>query len=73
MSAPIKLTRKELYDFVWSEPVTKIGARFGVSDVAISKICKKLNVARPPRGYGARKRHDYSTERKKLPRASKDD
>ena len=62
MSEPVKLTRQELYDLVWSELVTKIGEKFGVSDVAIAMICKKVEVPRPLRGYWARKRHGYQTE-----------
>ena len=67
MSEPIKLTRQELYDLVWSEPVTKIGEKFGVSDVAIAKICKKMDIPRPPTGYWARKHHGYQTEKATLP------
>ena len=70
MSERVKLSREELYDLVWSEPVTRIGAKFGVSDVAIAKICKKLNVPRPPRGYWAHKQHGHPTEIMKLPKAS---
>ena len=43
--------RKELYDPVWQEPVTKVANHFGVSDVAIAKACRKLKVPVPGRGY----------------------
>lgn len=48
------VTREELYDAVWAEPMTKLGQRFGVSDVAIKKICVKLKVPRPPPGHWQR-------------------
>ena len=39
---------------VWSEPVTSVAASFDVSDKAIEKRCKRLNVIKPPRGYCAK-------------------
>lgn len=47
----IKLTREELYKRVWSTPATKLAKEFGVSDVALGKICKKLNIPKPYPGY----------------------
>ena len=35
------LTRKELYDRVWTNPMTKLAKQFGLSDVALHKICRK--------------------------------
>ena len=37
------------------EPMTKVAADFGVSDVALKKICDKHRVPSPPRGYWAKK------------------
>ena len=34
---------------IWSAPASKLSAEFGISDVAIAKRCKKLNVPRPAR------------------------
>ena len=45
------LTRKELYELIWSKPMTKVAQDFGVSDVWISKICKEADIPRPPVGY----------------------
>ena len=50
----VKYSRQALYEEVWSEPVTKVAKRYEVSDVAIRKICAKLRVPLPPRGYWAR-------------------
>jgi hypothetical protein len=47
----IKLTREELYERVWSTPATKLAKEFGISDVALGKICKKLDVPKPYPGY----------------------
>lgn len=48
------LTRAELYDLVWSEPRTRLAKRFGVSDVALGKLCRRLEIPVPERGYWAR-------------------
>lgn len=47
----ITLTRKELYDLVWSTPIVQIIKKFGVSDVGFAKWCRKMDVPRPGRGY----------------------
>jgi hypothetical protein len=47
----IRITREELYQLVWSKPRTKLAREFGISDVALGKICKKLNVPKPYLGY----------------------
>jgi hypothetical protein len=52
---PVTLTRKELYDRVWASPMTKLAAEFGISDVGLIKICKRLDVPRPPQGHWAKK------------------
>lgn len=49
-----EITREELYEKVWSTPGTKLAEELGISDVAITKRCKKLNVPRPSRGYWAK-------------------
>lgn len=46
--------RKVLYKEVWSEPMGVVAARYGISDVMLKKICKKLEVPTPPRGYWAK-------------------
>jgi hypothetical protein len=49
-----KIQRDELYELVWSKPTRKLAKEFGISDVALGKICKKLNVPKPPPGHWQR-------------------
>jgi hypothetical protein len=42
--------RDELYNLVWSKPMRQVAGRYGISDVALAKICKKLNIPVPGRG-----------------------
>jgi hypothetical protein len=46
-----RLTREQLYELVWSEPMQRIGKQIGISDVAIAKHCRRLGIPLPPRGY----------------------
>lgn len=46
--------KQELEKIIWSKPTVKIAADLGVSDVAIAKLCKKLEIEKPPRGYWAK-------------------
>lgn len=46
-----QLSRGELYELAWSEPISKLAPRFGVSDVGLSKACRRANVPLPDRGY----------------------
>jgi cell division protein ZapA (FtsZ GTPase activity inhibitor) len=43
--------REKLYKEVWAEPMIKVAQRYNVSDVALKKTCKKLNIPVPGRGY----------------------
>jgi hypothetical protein len=61
-------SRNELYEKVWDRPVTKVAQDYGVSDVAIAKVCRKLKIPLPGRGYWAKKQYGYSVSRKPLPK-----
>lgn len=47
----LRYERTKLYEEIWKEPVTTVAKRYGVSDVALRKICKQLAVPLPPLGY----------------------
>lgn len=44
----------DLEMLVWSMPTVRVAEKLGVSDVAVSKRCKKLGITKPPRGYWAK-------------------
>ncbi|HBW35957.1 hypothetical protein [Desulfosporosinus sp. BICA1-9] len=46
--------REKLYKEVWVEPMTTVAKRYGISDVALRKHCKKLEIPTPPNGYWAK-------------------
>lgn len=49
-------TKEVLQQLVWEYPTTHIANELNVSDKAIEKLCKKLDVQKPPRGYWAKQR-----------------
>ena len=66
------VTRKQLHDLVWSEPMRRLAMRYGISDVGLAKICRKHNIPRPPRGYWAQKEFGKAPLQVTLPNPSDD-
>lgn len=52
---PKRISRTELYARVWQTPMIRLGLEFGISGNGLAKICKRLNVPYPPRGFWAKK------------------
>ena len=50
--------RNTLYAQVWAEPMLKLAKVYGLSDVGLRKICRRLRVPCPTRGYWGRGRAD---------------
>ena len=48
------VSREELYELVWSMPMTKVAEKFSVSGSYMARICSALRVPRPERGYWAK-------------------
>lgn len=65
--APTTLTREQLFEHVWASSAVDLSKKFGVSDVAISKACKRHGVPRPPPGYWAKRAAGRAEPRPKLP------
>jgi hypothetical protein len=59
--------REKLYEEVWTDPVTHVAKKYGVSNVAIKKICKSMNIPTPPNGYWAKLAHGKEVHKIPLP------
>lgn len=68
-SAREPLTREDLYALVWSEPMLKVAARYGVSSSYMARVCTRLNVPRPQRGYWAKLAVGKAPQARPLPEA----
>jgi|SRR6185437_2079935 len=58
----VTFTREELFQRVWAEPLLKLAADIGVSDVGLAKACRRADIPLPGRGYWAK-----SSERRSVP------
>ncbi len=47
-----QLSREQLFALVWEKPTQDVAKELGVSDVAVGKLCSRLQVPKPPRGLG---------------------
>ncbi|CAN5505302.1 hypothetical protein BH10PSE11_BH10PSE11_13420 [soil metagenome] len=64
------MTRDHLYAMIWDKPVIHVAKRFGISDVALRKICKKHDIPLPPLGYWAKLQHGKRVIKTPLPELS---
>lgn len=59
-------TREQLFAKVWESPVTHVAPEIGISDVGLAKICRRMDIPLPGRGYWARRVNGYKTTVPKL-------
>jgi len=59
----------QLHALVWERPVSEVAHRFGISDVGLSKVCRRPNIQVPQRGYWARLDSGQDVRPKQLPAA----
>lgn len=45
------MTKGELLRLVWTRPVSTLAEEFGLSPNGLAKICDRLDIPRPPKGY----------------------
>ncbi|MGV3632261.1 MAG: hypothetical protein ACO1O6_13715 [Bacteroidota bacterium] len=51
MANKTQFTRKELFDLVWSKPLSVLAKEYDISDNGLRKICKKYNIPLPQGGH----------------------
>lgn len=61
-------TRQELYDLVWSKPLTRLAKEYGISDNGLRKICKRMEIPLPSGGHWMKLKYGKKVEIKKLPK-----
>lgn len=59
--------RDDLYEEVWSAPLLAVAKKYGMSDVGLGKVCRKLKIPLPGRGYWAKRAAGHVTDRTMLP------
>ena len=66
-SRPKPTDRESLYNEVWTDPISVVAERYGMSDVGLAKACKRLSVPYPRRGYWASVRAGHAVRKVPLP------
>lgn len=64
---PNRLSREAAMNLVWNEPIRTVARRYGISDVALAKVCRRHGIPLPPRGFWARARSGRAVSRPSLP------
>ena len=59
--------REELYAEVWEKPLVKVAAKYDISAVALGKVCRKLQIPLPGRGYWTKKEFGKPVQKSRLP------
>jgi len=67
------VTREQLYEEVWVEPMTTVATKYEVSASFLARVCERLAVPRPPRGYWAKVAVGKAPARPALPPPQADD
>ena len=49
----MEISRRDLYNRVWSTPLQHLARELDISDVGLRKACKRYGIPTPPRGYWA--------------------
>jgi hypothetical protein len=70
MTGRQSFTREELYNLVWSEPMIRLGARFGISANGLKKACRRAHIPVPPPGYWNKLQAGHKVTKALLPPAS---
>ncbi len=67
---PTMLTRLELYEAVWSTPMSRLAESYGISGNGLAKICARYKIPYPSRGYWAK--HAVGKAPRKTPLSKRD-
>jgi hypothetical protein len=59
--------RQELYERVWQFPLRKLAIEYGISDVGLAKVCRKLEIPLPGLGHWTKIACGHTIERPPLP------
>ena len=57
---PTQVSREDLYAQVWRTPMSRLAQTYCISGNGLAKICRRMNVPYPPRGYWAKKAAEKS-------------
>lgn len=65
--SPTTVSREELYKQVWETPMSRLAQAYGISGNGLAKVCNRLKIPYPPRGYWAKKAAGKKVVQYRLP------
>ena len=68
----ITLTCKELYERIWTTPISALAKEFGVTSNTIVSLCDKHQIPRPAHGHWSKARHGKAPQPAPLPSTEHD-
>ncbi len=63
----VTLNRKELYDLVWSTPLTTLAKQFEITPAKIKSICREKKIPLPDPGFWEKMKHKKEVQITELP------
>jgi hypothetical protein len=66
----IYVSREDLYEKVWSKPISQLGPKYGLSDRGFAKLCARLEIPVPGRGYWQKLDRGHKVKKERLPKPS---
>jgi len=66
---PTDLTRRDLYERVWREPLSRVASELGLSATGLIKLCDRVGIPYPTRGHWAKARAGRAPDTPPLPAA----
>ena len=69
----IVFERTKLYEEVWTEPMVRVAAKYGMSNNGLKKICLKMDIPFPPNGYWRKLQTGFEVTKAPLPEEAKRD
>jgi hypothetical protein len=48
---PQAITRQQLYDDMWSQPLAQVAEKYGFSDTGLARVCKRYEIPYPKQKY----------------------
>lgn len=68
----ISFTRNELYDLIWSNPLSQVAKTYNLTDNDLRKRCKEFNIPIPYNGYWQKVKYNKPVKKEKLAPSSLD-
>jgi hypothetical protein len=72
LKGPIVVSREDLYQQVWAKPMSRLATEYAISDRGLAKVCSRLYIPFPPRGYWAKLQAGCKVKQAPLPPAKAD-